>query len=79
MPESHPAPEIEPQQKPLTPQMIAVIQNIARGLTYSQTGHAMGISRYTVRTYAYRAFFRLGVNSRSAAVAVAVAQGLVKV
>ncbi|MGW4352337.1 response regulator transcription factor [Nocardia sp. NPDC004582] len=53
-----------------------VLGHVARGLTNADIGRLLHISETTVKTHLQRAFTKLGVSDRTAAVTVALAQGL---
>jgi DNA-binding NarL/FixJ family response regulator len=53
----------------LSPREQAVLESMARGLTYKQTADHLGISIDTMRTYVRRIYEKLHVQSRTAAVA----------
>lgn len=51
----------------------------ARGKTYWEVGKILGISENTVRFHLKNAFVKLGANSRSNAVSIAVREGIIEV
>jgi len=48
---------------------------VARGLSNAETGRALYIGEATVKTHLLRAFAKLGVDDRTAAVTVAIERG----
>jgi DNA-binding NarL/FixJ family response regulator len=60
----------------LTPREVEVLGCVARGLSNAETGRALFITEATVKTHLLRAFEKLGVNDRTAAVTVAIARGI---
>lgn len=54
----------------LPPRQTEVLQQLAQGATYAQTGQRMGITLATVRTHVERLYASLGVQSRGEAVAL---------
>ncbi len=60
----------------LTPREVEVLGCVARGLSNVETGRALFISEATVKTHLLRAFDKLGVNDRTAAVTAAMARGI---
>jgi two-component system, NarL family, nitrate/nitrite response regulator NarL len=54
-----------------------ILRGIAEGLTYGEIGKRLFLATATVKTYASRAFEKLGVSDRSAAAAEAVRRGLI--
>lgn len=52
-----------------------VLNELAAGKTYEQTSIALGISINTVRNHVRSAYDKLGVGTKSSAVAVAMRQG----
>jgi DNA-binding NarL/FixJ family response regulator len=59
----------------LTPREVEVLGRVARGLSNVEIGRALFISEATVKTHLLRAFDKLGVNDRTAAVTVAMSRG----
>ncbi|MEX0754891.1 MAG: helix-turn-helix transcriptional regulator [Actinomycetota bacterium] len=55
----------------LTPRELEVIGLVARGLTNREIARVLGISPGTVRAHLEHAFTKLGVGTRTAAVAMA--------
>ncbi len=60
----------------LTPREVEVLGCVARGLSNVETGRALFISEATVKTHLLRAFDKLGVNDRTAAVTAAMARSI---
>lgn len=54
---------------PLSPREQAVLEGLARGLTYKQIADQLHISIDTIRTYIRRIYEKLHVQSRTEAVA----------
>jgi DNA-binding NarL/FixJ family response regulator len=65
-----------PKQATLTPRETEVLACVARGLTNSEVGRELFIGEATVKTHRLRAFAKLGVDDRTAAVTVALERGL---
>jgi DNA-binding NarL/FixJ family response regulator len=65
-----------PQPESLSARETAVLAAAARGLTNAQIGRELFISEATVKTHLLRAFAKLGVSSRTAAVTKAIEAGL---
>lgn len=61
----------------LTSREIDVLGLVARGLTNAQIGRALLIAEATVKTHLLRAFAKLGVDDRTAAVTTAISQGII--
>ncbi|MGI8721625.1 MAG: response regulator [Geodermatophilaceae bacterium] len=61
----------------LTSREIDVLGLVARGLTNGQIGRALLIAEATVKTHLLRAFAKLGVDDRTAAVTTAISQGII--
>jgi DNA-binding NarL/FixJ family response regulator len=61
----------------LTPREREVLRLVARGLSNVEIGRALFIGEATVKTHLLRAFAKLGVNDRTAAVTVAMARGII--
>lgn len=51
---------------------------VAQGLSNARIGRALYISEATVKTHLLRAFVKLGVSDRTAAVTVALSRGTLK-
>ena len=60
----------------LSPRELEVLALAARGNTYRAIGRAMHVSEATVKTHLLRAYDKLGVNDRTAAVVTALQRGL---
>jgi DNA-binding NarL/FixJ family response regulator len=65
-----------PQPEALSVRETAVLAAAARGLTNIQIGRELFISEATVKTHLLRAYTKLGVSSRTAAVIKAIEAGL---
>jgi DNA-binding NarL/FixJ family response regulator len=65
-----------PAAESLSPREIGVLALVARGLTNTEIGRELFISEATVKTHLLRAFAKLGVSSRTAAVTRALEAGL---
>jgi DNA-binding NarL/FixJ family response regulator len=65
-----------PKQSMLTPRETEVLACVARGLTNADVGRELFIGEATVKTHLLRAFAKLGVDDRTAAVTVALERGL---
>ncbi|MDQ3504152.1 MAG: response regulator transcription factor, partial [Actinomycetota bacterium] len=61
----------------LTSREIDVLDLVARGLTNAQIGRALLIAEATVKTHLLRAFAKLGVDDRTAAVTTAISMGII--
>lgn len=67
----------EPQAWPaLSARELEVLRLVATGMTNPDIGRALHISETTVKTHLQRAFGKLGVSDRTAAVTTAMARGL---
>jgi len=64
-----------PAVEQLTPREVQVLELVARGLSNLEIGRALYIGEATVKTHLLRAFAKLGVNDRTAAVTAAMARG----
>jgi DNA-binding NarL/FixJ family response regulator len=60
----------------LSPREIEVLRLVTQGATNPEVAETLGITRHTVNTYVQRAFSKLGVHSRSEAIAVATKRGI---
>lgn len=60
---------------PLTPRELDVLRLVSRGLTNAQIGRELFIGEATVKTYLLRAFGKLKVSDRTAAVTAAIERG----
>jgi len=65
----------EPAADRLSPREVEVLRLVARGLSNSEIGRELYISETTVKTHLLRAFAKLGVSDRTAAVTSAQATG----
>jgi DNA-binding NarL/FixJ family response regulator len=65
-----------PQPQPLSARETEVLALAARGATNSEIGRELFISEATVKTHLLRAFGKLGVSGRTAAVTAALERGL---
>jgi DNA-binding NarL/FixJ family response regulator len=63
-------------QQALSPREIEVLEHAARGRTNRQIGRLLHVSEATVKTHLLRAYDKLGVNDRTAAVVAALQRGL---
>jgi DNA-binding NarL/FixJ family response regulator len=63
-------------QQALSPREIEVLEHAARGRTNRQIGRLLHVSEATVKTHRLRAYDKLGVNDRTAAVVAALQRGL---
>jgi DNA-binding NarL/FixJ family response regulator len=61
---------------PLSVREIEVLRLVGRGLTNAEIGRRLYIGEATVKTHLLRAFIKLGVSDRTAAVTTALAQGV---
>lgn len=61
----------------LTPQEIAVLQNLSDGFTYQETANRLGVSISTVRTHIQKLYRKLNSNSGPEAVAKAKSIGII--
>ena len=59
----------------LTDREVQVLRLVARGLSNAAVGRALFIAEATVKTHLLRAFVKLGVDDRTAAVTVAMERG----
>jgi DNA-binding NarL/FixJ family response regulator len=67
-----------PAVEQLTPREVEVLALVARGLSNADIGRQLYIGEATVKTHLLRAFAKLGVNDRTAAVTVALARGILQ-
>ena len=65
----------EPATDRLSPREVEVLRLVAQGLSNSEIGRELYISETTVKTHLLRAFGKLGVSDRTAAVTKAQASG----
>jgi len=66
----------QPVPATLSSREVEVLGQVATGSTNAQIGRALHISEATVKTHLLRAFHKLGVSDRTAAVTTAMALGL---
>lgn len=64
-----------PAPESLTPRELEVLGCVARGLSNADVGRELHIGEATVKTHLLRAFAKLGVDDRTAAVTVAIERG----
>ncbi|HEX5597581.1 MAG TPA: response regulator transcription factor [Micromonosporaceae bacterium] len=64
-----------PGHQALSPREVQVLRLVARGLSNPEIGRELHISEATVKTHLLRAFGKLGVSDRTAAVTTALAAG----
>lgn len=62
----------------LTPRELEVLAEVAKGRTNGEIARVLNISEATVKTHLLRVFPKLGVDDRTAAVTVAMKQGLLR-
>jgi DNA-binding NarL/FixJ family response regulator len=67
-----------PAPDALTPREMDVLASVAEGHTNAEIGRRLFISESTVKTHLLRVFTKLGVDDRTAAVTVAMKQGLLR-
>jgi DNA-binding NarL/FixJ family response regulator len=60
----------------LSPREVEVLRLVSTGCTNAEIGRALYISEATVKTHLLRAFAKLGVSDRTAAVTVALERGI---
>ena len=65
-----------PAAEPLSARETEVLTLVARGQTNAEIGRALHISEATVKTHLLRAFAKLGVSDRTAAVTTAIEHGM---
>ncbi len=65
-----------PAAEPLSARETEVLAQVARGRTNAEIGRALHISEATVKTHLMRAFGKLGVSGRTAAVTTAIELGM---
>ncbi|MDT0610865.1 response regulator transcription factor [Streptomyces lancefieldiae] len=65
-----------PVGQQLTPRETQVLSLVARGLSNNEIGQQLYIGEATVKTHLLRAFVKLGVSDRTAAVTVALSRGI---
>jgi DNA-binding NarL/FixJ family response regulator len=64
-----------PRQEALTPREVEILRLVGRGMTNGDIGGSLFISEATVKTHLLRAFAKLGVSDRTAAVTTAIERG----
>lgn len=64
-----------PSPEQLTPRELDVLACVAKGMTNAEVGRVLHIGEATVKTHLLRAFAKLGVDDRTAAVTVAIERG----
>ncbi|MER7168687.1 response regulator transcription factor [Micromonospora sp. NPDC000207] len=65
-----------PVQESLSPRETQVLRLVARGLSNGEVSRELHVSEATVKTHLLRAFAKLGVSDRTAAVTTAMSRGL---
>ena len=65
--------------KPLSTRELQIVELIAKGMRNKEIAAVLGISDETVPVHMRRLFAKLGVNDRTAALAVALRRGLVRI
>ena len=65
-----------PAAEALTPREVEVLAEVARGRSNAEVGRVLYIGEATVKTHLLRAFAKLGVDDRTAAVTVAMQRGI---
>ena len=66
----------QPTSVTLSTREVEVLSHVAKGKTNAEIGQALHISEATVKTHLLRAFNKLGVSDRTAAVTTAMSLGL---
>jgi DNA-binding NarL/FixJ family response regulator len=66
----------QPTSAKLSGREVEVLGQVAKGMTNADIGHSLHISEATVKTHLLRAFHKLGVSDRTAAVTTAMSLGL---
>lgn len=64
-----------PRRETLSPREVEVLRLVARGLSNPEIGRELHVSEATVKTHLLRAFHKLGVSDRTAAVTTAMGLG----
>jgi DNA-binding NarL/FixJ family response regulator len=67
-----------PPAEQLTPREVEVLGLVAQGLSNAEIGRVLFISEATVKTHLVRAFVKLGVSDRTAAVTAALSRGALR-
>jgi NarL family two-component system response regulator YdfI len=65
------------EKQPLTERECEVLQRVARGERNKEIASTLGISSPTVKTHLANIYFKLGVDSRAAAIAIALEKGMI--
>jgi DNA-binding NarL/FixJ family response regulator len=68
----------QPNSVTLSTREVEVLNHVAKGKTNAEIGHQLHISEATVKTHLLRAFNKLGVSDRTAAVTTAMSLGLLE-
>jgi DNA-binding CsgD family transcriptional regulator len=68
----------QPPQQPLSGREREILALAARGKTNAEIGRELYIGEATVKTHLLRAYAKLGVSSRTAAVTAAMERGLLR-
>ena len=69
----------QPAQESLTPREIEVLELVADGLGNKAIASRLNLSEATIKTHLVHTFTKLDVDTRTAAVSVAVEKGLIRV
>ncbi|MEW2305281.1 response regulator transcription factor [Streptomyces sp. NPDC006655] len=69
---------VKPERPRLSGREVAVLRLVAEGCTNAETGRRLFIGESTVKTHLLRAFAKLGVDDRTAAVTCAMRLGLLE-
>jgi DNA-binding NarL/FixJ family response regulator len=67
-----------PTQDALTARELEVLELLAEGIANKEIANQLIVSEATVKTHLVHIFAKLGVDTRTAAVAVAVERGLIR-
>ena len=67
----------QPKAEALSPREVEVLRLVARGLSNAEIGRELFITEATVKTHLLRAFAKLNVSDRTAAVTTALSAGLI--
>jgi DNA-binding NarL/FixJ family response regulator len=68
----------QPTSATLSSREVEVLSHVAKGMTNAEIGEHLHISEATVKTHLLRAFNKLGVSDRTAAVTTAMSLGLLR-
>ncbi|GLZ77239.1 DNA-binding response regulator [Actinorhabdospora filicis] len=68
-----------PQNDTLSPREVEVLRLVAEGMSNPDIGRRLHISEATVKTHLLRAYGKLGVTDRTAAVMTAIRRGILRV